>query len=112
MDLPVLAIAISKAKSLQRFGLRFAGQPTSGETMAREEGTADWRSANPSVRPNTPPAEAWGGRSDRPPICLTALQVDQFGQHFVRYRDDPGIGLESPLGGDHVGKLFREVDVG
>lgn len=35
-----------------------------------------------------------------------SLEVYKLEQHFIRYGDDPCIGLKSALGGDHIGKLF------
>src|SRR5258706_132506 len=39
------------------------------------------------------------------------LEVDQVLQDLVRGRDDPGVGLETPLGDDEVRELGRQVDV-
>ena len=42
---------------------------------------------------------------------LLPLQCQHFLQKLVGGLDCPGIGLETPLGDDHVGKLFGHVNV-
>jgi hypothetical protein len=39
------------------------------------------------------------------------FKVDKLGQHIIRYRDDLGIGLETPLGRDHLHELIGDIHV-
>jgi hypothetical protein len=40
------------------------------------------------------------------------FQTNQFGEHIVGSGDDLGIGLESPLHGDHADKFRAEIHIG
>src|SRR5262245_11296322 len=42
----------------------------------------------------------------------SALQVDQFLEHLIAGGDDARVGLVSPLRGNQVGQLRRQIDVG